>query len=218
MSDLCARCGIGRGVADDGCDWCGALRRARLPLWTAAKRWLRQSAAAAALRQRGPLVTGVAVGVALHLAVAAVGVATGISPLWETGLLWSVQWWWMLAPEAVRPWAFAAMRGAVYGLLAGWLASLWAEGRHGTSRRLPAAEQTGGGVESGARDSAPASVRPAIVSPVGLTALAAYVVSGWEPGSELGVGTQFRLVAAAVGAGVGRLTMLIAGGARTRTR
>jgi hypothetical protein len=207
VSHLCARCGVGQRRVAGACDWCGAPGRARVPLWTAAKRWLRRSRIAAALRHRGPVVTGVAVGVTVHLAVAALGVATELHPLWQTGLLWSAQWWWALAPESVQPWAFAVMRGADYGLLAGWLAALWAEGQ-----RLGAARETGEGDAVTARDPAAAGLRLAVVSPAGLTALAAYAISGWEPG----VLTQDRLVAAAVGTVVGRLTLLIVNGAGTR--
>lgn len=202
MSGLCARCGIGQRLPGEACGWCGAPRRARVPLWTAAKRQLKHSPVANALRRRGPVVTGIAVGVAVHLAVAALGVASGLDPLWQTGLLWSAQWWWALAPESVQPWAFTVMRGSVYGLLAGWLAALWAEGR-----RQEAVDEAAGAAGPGAPEGQGALLRPAVVSPMGLTALAAYVISGWEASTL----TQDRLVAAAVGAAVGRLTMLVVG-------
>jgi hypothetical protein len=207
VSHLCARCGIGQRRVAGARDWCGAPGRARVPLWTAAKRWLRRSRIAAALRHRGPVVTGVAVGVTVHLAVAALGVATGLEALWQTGLLWSAQWWWALAPESVQPWAFAVLRGAVYGLLAGWLAALWAEGRS-----QGAVMATGEADAATAREPAITALGPPVVSPAGLTALAAYVISGWEPSAL----TQDRLVGAAVGAVVGRLTLLIVNGAGTR--
>ncbi len=133
---------------------------------------------AAELRRRGPVAAGISAGIAVHLAVAAVGVTAEIPVLWQMGFFWSAQDLWILLPEPLQPWAFAAARGAAYGALAGYL---WRPvNRWGEKRGVGAAPAT-------------------------ITALAAYLIAGFDPFA----GVQHRLVAAALGAAVGRLTSLI---------
>lgn len=186
MSLTCPRCGIGRRASGGVCDWCAAPTRARLPCWILSRRRLVRSPLAAALRRKGAIVTGVTVGVALHLMSAAVGVAFGLPLLWQAGFLWSQQWWWALVPEPWQPWLFAAARGAAYGALAGRVAS-------SRTREV-----------RGHRFLAP-------LTPAKVTALVGFLVSmsevifGWNPE----VGLQYSLIAAALAGAVGRLTTLL---------
>lgn len=209
MSATCERCGIGRRAPGRTCDWCAAPARPRFPVWIAARRRLRRSRPAAVLRQRGPVVTGMVVGVVLHLLTAAVGVAFGLASLWQTGFLWSQQWWWVLMPEPAQPWAFAALRGAAYGALAGVVAALQASRAR---RQAPGALAETSPLSRAAIARVPEQVFDAastrfivLPSPASVTSLAAFLVSSLEPS----VGTQHRLIAAALGAAVGRLTALV---------
>jgi hypothetical protein len=185
VSGLCARCGVGQRRGNAPCDWCGAPARVRVPCWVINMRGLRRSRAVAALCRRGPVAAGIVVGVAAQLIVTAVAVAAGIPALWQAGFLWSEQWWWALAPEAVQPWGFALTQGAVYGALAGWVAG-WRTGE----RRPPTLREA-------------STPPPDVASAATVTGLVAFVVAGLEPSA----GTEQQLVAAALGAIVGRLTI-----------
>jgi hypothetical protein len=154
-----------------------------MPLWTTSRRRLLRSRPALALRRRGAVATGVAVGMLLHLGAAVLGVAAGVPGLWQVGFFWSE--WWSLVPEPAQPWLFAAARGAAYGALAGWTV------QHSRSQRLR-------------------------LLPVGWDA--ALVTAGAELLVAIGdiqYGTQYRLIAAALGAAVGRLTTLVMRGSRS---
>jgi hypothetical protein len=107
----------------------------------------------------------------------AVGVLFGQSLLWQFGFFWTEQWWWILLPEHMVPWAFAAARGAAYGVLAG----------------LVAASQ------------AASPRRTAFPSPATVTALAAYLLTGFDSIAH----SQHQLVMAALGAAVGQWTTLV---------
>jgi hypothetical protein len=147
------------------------------------------------------VVVGVAAGIAVHLLVAALAVAADEPSLWQVGLFWKSQWWWALAPEGVQPWVFSFLRGAVYGLLAGWASKQWAV--------------EGGGEKEASLSGADARLQSVgTISPAGFTALAAFVVAGWEADTRL----EDRLVAAALGAAVGGLTALLVRGAGARIR
>jgi hypothetical protein len=187
MTGLCSRCGVGQRIESAPCDWCRAPLRARIPCWIVLSRGLSRSGMAAALRRRSSLAAGIGAGIFVHLLVTALAVAAGIPALWQIGLLWPVQWWWALAPESAQPWGFAVMQGVVYGALAGWVAG-W---RPGSSQRT-ARREARTGLDAG-------------VSSATVTGLVAFVVAGWDsPG-----GMEQRLVAAAVGAVVGRLTTIL---------
>ena len=189
---LCQRCGIGHRAPEGLCDWCAAPARARVPLWTLGRPRLQHSQFAATLRRRGPLMTGVVVGVILSLAIAGLGVASGLPQLWQVGFFWSDQWWWALVPEAAQPWLFAAARGIAYGALAGWVA--------GSPRVQVLKHSNVQALRS----------FPMVLSPVVMTAVAAFLVSLGDPQ----FGTQYSFMAAALGAAVGRLTTLMLRGSR----
>jgi hypothetical protein len=184
---MCERCGIGPRQAGGVCEWCAAPLRARLPLWTVTLRRLQHSRLAAALRRRGAVATGVAVGIGVNLAAAALGVAFGIPALWQGGLFWSQAELWALLPETWQPWLFAAVRGAAYGALAGLVA--------------PNLRQRSGMTRPGVERSR------FFVSPTPATVVAcvAFVVTGWDDAH----GLQYRLVMAGLAAAGGRLTTLI---------
>jgi hypothetical protein len=215
VSELCGHCGIGRRGAGGSCDWCGWPAQVRAPLWTLFRRRLQRSSVAAALRRRGPLAVGVAAGIAVHLLVAALAVAADEPSLWQVGLFWKSQWWWALAPESVQPWVFSILRGAVYGLLAGWASKQWAVGGHPRSGSWQWAVE-GGEKKEASLSGADARLQPvgAVISPAGFIALAAFVVVGWEADTRL----EDRLVVAVVGAAVGGLTALLVRGAGARIR
>jgi hypothetical protein len=127
------------------------------------------------------------VGAVVHLAVAAVGVLLDLPSLWRMGFVWAAQWWWALVPEPAQPWLFAPIRGAAYGALAG-LAYQWTRRRHRSDHLITS------------------SPHPLIIpQPALVTALAAFLLTGWDEFA----GTQHQLVAAALGAVVGRLTTLV---------
>jgi nitroreductase len=151
-----------------------------MPLWTVSRRCWERSKSAAALGRRGPVVTGLAVGTSLHLLLTALGVAAGVPSLWKLGFLWDQQWWWVLLPEGVQPWAFGAVRGAAYGALAGWAAA-----KQGSIRR-----------------DSPLAVR--LAAPGTVAAMVALVVTCWDTFA----GLDFQVMFAALGAAVGRLTSL----------
>jgi len=204
MPMICERCGIGRRDFGGLCDWCAAPARTRLPFWIVTRRWVERSLLAARLRRRGAIATGMAAGIFIHLLAAVVGVIFGVPHLWQSGFLWSQQWWWALVPEAWQPWLFAAARGAAYGALAGGVA---AAGKRTRDDRAPG-RRRGGGNRPAGPDRLPVSPSPRLPvspSPATVTALVAFAVSAWEPE----VGTQYQLVAAALGAAVGRLTTMM---------
>jgi hypothetical protein len=195
MTGLCSRCGVGRRIERAACDWCGAPLRARIPCWIVLRRGLSRSGMAAALRRRSSLAAGIGAGIVVHLLVTALAVAAGKPALWEIGLFWPAQWWWALAPESVQPWGFAVLQGVVYGALAGWVAGWRAGSSRGTARR-----EARSGLDAG-------------VSSASVTGLVAFVVTGWDsPG-----GMEQRLVAAAGGAVVGRLTTILLSAGSTKT-
>lgn len=194
MIAVCDRCGIGVRVPGGACDWCAAPARARVPLLIAGRRRLLQSRLAAALRRRGPGVTGLVVGVALNLAAAGIGVAAGVSGLWQVGFFWSLQWWWSLTPDLAQPWLFGATKGAFYGMLA---AIIW-ESRSNASRRARELAAPGARARQW-------RVLAGILSPACWTGLIALAVSL----ADTGLGTQYSLIAALLGAAVGRSVTLL---------
>jgi hypothetical protein len=218
---ICEHCGIGQRDFRGPCDWCGAPARPELPLLIAGRRSLGRSTWAAWLRRRGAVVTGVTAGILVHLLAAAVGVIYGVPLLWQSGFLWSQQWWWALAPEAGQPWLFAAARGAAYGALAG-LVTAAGTGRRGDGKTGGRGDgETGGRGERAGRISPsprlPVSPSPRLSlppSPATVTALVAFVVSGWDGEG----GTQYCIVSALLGAAVGRLTTLIMSGKDPRLK
>jgi hypothetical protein len=191
VSLICERCGIGRRDSGGACDWCAAPARVRLPFWIACRRRLLQSALAANVRRRGALATGVTVGVVLHLLAAAVGVVFGLPLLWQAGFLWSQQWWWALVPEAWQPWLFAAVRGAAYGALAGFLAG-----------------PPSGVVKLLRYRFLPTPTPAIVIALLGFEVSISEVVFGWNPE----VGLQYSLIVALLAGAVGRLTTLIVRG------
>jgi hypothetical protein len=129
-------------------------------------------------------VAGIVVGTVVHLIAAAAGVLLDLPSLWRMGFFWDAQWWWALVPEPAQPWLFAPIRGAAYGALAG-LAYQWTRRRDLPNHLI-------------------------IPQPALAAALAAFLVTGWDAFA----GTQHRLVAAAIGAVVGRLTTRVMRGSR----
>jgi hypothetical protein len=206
---ICERCGIGRREFGGHCDWCAAPARTHIPFWILFRRWLVGSRLAAEARQGGAVATGVTVGVIVRLLAAALGVAFRLPPLWQGGFLWPQQWWWALVPESWQPWLFAALVGVVYGALAGLVARTEGWGNRGTGTRGDGATgdgATGAPGEGTASDSPRPPVPPSAAT---VTALVAFVMSEWDPEN----GTQYRLVAAGLGAVIGRLTTLVWRGA-----
>jgi len=194
MIARCDRCGIGHRAPGERCDWCAAPARARVPLLTIGRRRLLQSRLAAALRRREAGLTGLTVAVAVHLAVAGIAVAAGLPGLWQVGFWWSEQWWWSLVPDAAQPWLFAATKGAFYGIAA---AIFW-EFRENASRR---ALDPGTGSAQARRW----RTLGATLSPAWWTSLIALTVSL----ADTGLGTQYSLIDALLGAAVGRSVTLL---------
>ncbi len=197
MDLRCERCGIGCRDIDGVCNWCAAPARARFPVWIRFRRWMVRTRWAAEAARGGPVAAGVTVGVSLHLLAAAVGVAFRLPSLWQSGFLWSQQWWWALVPETWQPWLFAALVGIAYGALAGLVAGAQSPTVRVPAKRVDRASHAG--LSRHIARPSPAS------SPATVAALVAFVVSDWDPEN----GTQYRLVAAGLAAAIGRLTTLI---------
>jgi hypothetical protein len=137
-------------------------------------------------------VAGIVVGTVVHLIAAAAGVLLDLPSLWRMGFFWDAQWWWALVPEPAHPWLFAPIRGAAYGALAG-LAYQWSRHRDAPHHLITSSPHH--------------LISP---QPAPATALAAYLLTGWDAFA----GTQHRLIAAVIGAVVGRLMTRVMRGSR----